>query len=100
MQNPIQYVASVLGDFLNGVMQVFISFLNAVIEALPNPDPFPTMIQNMDLSTAGNMGFAFYWIDAFCGVDTCVTILAGWAALMVASSIFALVYVAVKGLKS
>lgn len=94
--DALQYVATSLGDLVNGVMQTIVSFLNVVIEAIPNPDPFPQIIQNMDASTAGNMGFAFYWLDAFFGVNTCVSILAAWAGMMVASVVFAAVYMAIK----
>lgn len=96
MGDFLGYVAEKLGDAVNGVVQVIVSFLNVVIEALPNPDPFPEIIQGMDVSDASGLGFGFYWIDAFFGVDTCTGLIAAWCGLMIASAIFAAVYYAVK----
>lgn len=92
-------IAIALGDAVNGVLQVITDFINLIIEVVPNPDPFPEIIENLPESTTANMGFAWYWIDTFCGVQTCTTILAAWAALMVAGAVFTVVYWVVKAIK-
>lgn len=92
-------VATALGDALNGVLQVITDFLNLIISVLPNPDPFAGLIEQMEPETAADMGFAFYWLDAFIGVDAATGILAAWAAVMVASAGFAVVYWVVKAVK-
>lgn len=93
------YIAQALGDALNGVLQVMVDFINVVIEHVPNPDPFPEIIENLPDSSAADMGFAFYWADAFFGVDVSVGILTAWVGLMVASAVFAFIYWVVKAIK-
>ena len=80
-------VAQALGDAVNGVLQVITDFINLIIDVVPNPDPFPEIIENLPESATANMGFAWYWIDTFCGVQVCTNILAAWAALMIARTV-------------
>lgn len=98
MAELFDYVVEKLGDVINGVIQAVISFLNVVIDTIPNPDPFPVIIQNLDVSTAGNLGFGFYWLDTFVGIDTTMLIITAWVGLMVASAVFAAVYTVTKNL--
>lgn len=93
------YVANALGDAVNGILQVITDFINLVISVVPNPDPFPQMIENMPDETALDMGMVWYWLDAFAGVDTSTAILAAWAGVMVLSGVFAVIYWVVKAIK-
>lgn len=93
------WVADRLGDAVNGILQVVTDFLNLVIEVLPNPDPFPALIEQLPDSTASDMGFAWYWLDAFCGVEVSTTIIGIWVGLMIAGAAFAAVYWVVKAIK-
>lgn len=99
MDDFLGYVATALGQALNGVLQVITDFVNLVIEMLPNPDPFPEIIENLPDSTTADMGFAFYWADSFFGIDVCTTIISAWVAMMIASAVFAFVYWVVKAIK-
>lgn len=92
-------VFQVLGDAVNGVLQVIADFINLIIDVLPNPDPFPDIIENMSVSTTADIGFAYYWLDAFVGVDYSTGLIIAWVTLMVASSVFAVVYWVIKAIK-
>lgn len=92
-------VFQVLGDAINGVLQVIADFINLIIEVIPNPDPFPEMIDEMSVSTTADIGFAHYWINSFIGVDYATGVIIAWAALMVASCVFAVIYWVVKAIK-
>lgn len=95
----ITTVVSALGDAVNGVLQVITDFLNLVISVLPNPDPFPELIEGMPDSAAADMGFVRYWLDAFIGIDYATGVLMAWSAVMVAGAVFAVVYWVVKAIK-
>lgn len=92
-------VVQFLGDAVNGVLQVIADFINLIISIIPNPDPFPEMIDNLGGSTAADLGFARYWLDAFIGIDAAVIMLSAWAAVMVAGAVFAVIYWVVKAIK-
>lgn len=99
MDDFIGYVANALGNAVNGILQVITDFINLVISVVPNPDPFPEMIESMPDSAALDMGFVWYWLDAFAGVDVCTGILAAWAGVMVLSGVFAVIYWVIKAIK-
>lgn len=92
-------VAQALGAAVNGVLQVITDFINLIINVVPNPDPFPEMIDNLPEQSAVDMGFVWYWLDAAVGVETTSTILGVWAALMIGASVFAVIYWVVKAVK-
>lgn len=92
-------VAQVLGDAVNGVLQVIADFINLIIEIVPNPDPFPELIANLNGTTAANMSFGWYWLDAFVGVEFGSMVIGIWGTLMIASSVFAVIYWVVKAIK-
>lgn len=93
------YVVQALGSAVNGVLQVIADFINLIISVLPNPDPFPAIVEELDVSNVGGVGMAHYWLDAFVGVDFAVGVIGAWATLMVASSVFAVVYWVIKSIK-
>lgn len=97
--DPLQTVVQVLGSAVGGVLQVLADFINLIIEILPNPDPFPQMIEDMSVDTAANLGFARYWLDAFAGIEATSMMLGIWATLMIASAVFAVIYWVVKAIK-
>lgn len=93
------WVAEKLGEAVNGILQVITDFLNLIIDVLPNPDPFPELIENMPDSAAFDMGFGWYWLDAFCGIETSTMIIGVWVGVMIAGAAFAAVYWVVKAIK-
>lgn len=92
-------IAQVLGDAVNGVLQVVADFLNLVISIVPNPDPFPEIIEGMSADTGADMGFAVYWLNNAVDVNAVSALIAAWAGLMVASCVFAVIYWVVKSIK-
>lgn len=93
------YVVQALGSAVNGVLQVITDFINLIIGILPNPDPFPAIIEGLDVGNVSGAGMAYYWLDAAVGVEFAVGVIGSWAALMVASSVFAVVYWVIKSVK-
>lgn len=92
-------VFEILGDALYGFVQVIIGLLNTLINVLPNPDPFPRLIDGLSADTAADLGFATYWLDAFIPIDWAVAALTIWASFMAASIAFCVVYWIVKTIK-
>lgn len=92
MDNPIMYVFNLLGAAINGILQVFTDFLNLIIEVIPNPDPFPEIIENLPEEVVLDSGFWLYWIDAFVGLTEANLLIIDFIALWVASLVFALVF--------
>lgn len=90
--NPVQYVFSMLGAAINGLLQVFTDFLNLVIEIVPNPDPFPEMIQNLPSEVTLDAGLYLFWIDAFVGINEANTVIVTFITLWVVSLVFALIF--------
>lgn len=86
------FVFEVLGSAFNGALQVFTDFLNLVIDVIPNPDPFPAIIEAMDADVAVDKGFVLYWIDQYIGVNDMQMMLTTFSVLAVASLGFAIVY--------
>lgn len=90
--NPVMYVFNLLGAAINGILQVFTDFLNLVIEMVPNPDPFPEIINSLPEDVVLDSGFYLYWIDAFVGISEANLVIVNFVALWVASLVFALVF--------
>lgn len=45
---------------------------------LPNPDPFPEMLDNIENNPASELDFAMYWIGNFVDINTIIFILELW----------------------
>lgn len=88
----LDFLFTVIGSAINGVMQVFTDFMNLVIDTLPNPDPFPEIIAGMDDATVIDKGFVLYWLDQFIGVSNAEMLLTTLTVLWIASLAFAVVY--------
>lgn len=97
--DALGYVFSAIGSAIGGVLQVLVDFLNLIIEVLPNPDPFPALVESVAVEPSGFTATAFYWLDCFVGVDFGVGVITAWATLMVGSVVFAAVYWVVKTIK-
>lgn len=93
------YVFDMIGAAVNGAMQVFTDFLNLVIEVVPNPDPFPEIIQNMPDEVVLDKGLYLYWLDAIVGVEQATIFLNMFITLWVASLAFALIFKVVSFIK-
>lgn len=96
MENPITYVFSVLGDALNGLFQVVVDFFNLLVSVIPNPDPFPEMINNMPDGALYDFGFAAYWLDVFIGIEFMRNGLTVFFAMLIAALVFTFVFSTLK----
>lgn len=85
-------VFEMLGAALNGAIQVFTDFINLIIVTVPNPDPFPQVIEEMPVDLVIDMGYVWYWIDCFVGIDGAIQILDLFVVLWLASLTFAVIY--------
>lgn len=97
--DTLNYIFTVIGDAINGVLQVLVDFVNVIIEVVPNPDPFQEMIDNMPDSVAIDWGFALYWIDSFIGVEEAGIAIMTYLSLLAMTAIFAFLYFMIKVIK-
>ena len=93
-------VAHSIGDALNGVFQVVCDFLNLLASILPNPDPFPAMIENVQPAESWSVwGFAAYWLDQAVSVQFLRDGLTVWIGVMIVGMTFAIIYWGIKAVK-
>lgn len=67
------------------VGQIFLSILatvsnsiTALLSLLPNPDPFPQILDGMTVTSSDAMAVAYYWLDKFFIADAVITVLGLW----------------------
>lgn len=80
------------------VSAIFIQILTVVSDAitslvgmLPNPDPFPEIINDLEIDTSDNATIAFYWLNQFVDIPLITNVLAayftmfaiGWIIMMI-----------------
>lgn len=92
-------VFQVLGNAVNGLLQVIADFVQLLADTLPNPDPFPQIVEELPVDALAGQYWAWHWVDVFVGVDYATGVIGAWAGLMVASVMFAVVYWVVKAVK-
>lgn len=95
----LQYFAEAVGNALNGVFQAICDFLSLLSTIIPNPDPFPGMIENADTASLVDFGFAAYWLDQVVGIDFMRDALTIFYLMMAAGLTFAVIYWGIKGLR-
>lgn len=88
-----------LGNAVNGVLQVIADFINLIISIVPNPDPFPGIVEGLEVSDADWLGYVGYWLDAAIDITFASGVLSSWIALMIASSVFAVIFWVIKAIK-
>lgn len=88
-----------LGDILGGIFQVICDFLNLLASIIPNPDPFPQLIEQTPDDVLLPFGFATYWLDAAIGLDYIDQVVTLWISMMIIGLTFAIVYWGIKVLK-
>lgn len=87
-----------LGDLLGGGLQVIADFINVIIGVLPNPDPFPAMIEEMAWVQGDVWSVSFFWLDSAISIDFFVSVMLVYTGLLISSAVFALVWALIKGL--
>lgn len=67
------------------VLNAFLDILGAISEMigsllgmLPNPDPFPQILEQLELAGTDSVYVAYYWLDQFFIGDVVVTCLGLW----------------------
>lgn len=97
--NPIEIAGQRLGDAINGIFQVVIDFLNLLADILPNPDPFPGMIEQIPDGQLYDFGFAAYWLDVIISIDFLWSAITVFYIAMAAGMAFAVAYWGIKAIK-
>lgn len=74
LDNIVQFIQQ---GFLD-VLTTIVSMISALIGVLPNPDPFPAMLDDME--RGGNEAFtvAVYWLGQFVDIPGCVVAIETW----------------------
>lgn len=69
----------------NAIAQIFLQILRVVSDSisallgmLPNPDPFPTILDSLSLDSGNSLVVAYYWLDQFFMADVIVTMIGLW----------------------
>lgn len=72
-------------DFLVQLLSVILDALTNVIGTLvgllPNPDPFPEILDELTIQSNDAVVVAYYWLDSFFIADAVITSLTAWIAL-------------------
>lgn len=70
-------------NFFAGVSQAFTDSIRALYDLIPNPDPFPKIIQSMNESTNLDVvGAVTFWLDTAYDIAFIQEMFAYWAEMM------------------
>lgn len=78
--------------FINAVAD----FVSAIANYVPNPDPFPELIENMVIDDGSIGAQAFYFINQFVDVGTIVGIFLAWFPMFALAWVFQLMWTLMK----
>ena len=67
-----------IGEIFLSILQVVSDSITALLSILPNPDPFPDILENLELETSNAGVVAYYWLNQFVDVPGVTYILATW----------------------
>lgn len=72
-----------IGSIFLEILTVVSDSITALLSLLPNPDPFPEMMESFETmiieeSYPDMFPIAYYWLDSFFIADAVLTCLAGW----------------------
>lgn len=60
------------------ILTVISNSITELLSILPNPDPFPVIIENLELSGTEPVAVAYYWLDQIFYADAVVSVLGTW----------------------
>lgn len=70
---------------MNEIQELFIFILTVISDAitslvslLPNPDPFPEIIESMSITPNDAVATAWFWIDQFFVADMVLSVFGAW----------------------
>lgn len=87
-QSVAVLVEMAIVSFINAIAD----FVNAVANAVPNPDPFPAVIENLVIDDGSIGAQAFFFINQFVDIGTIVGIFAAWFPMFAMAWIFQLLW--------
>lgn len=67
-----------VGSIFLSILATVSDSITALLSMLPNPDPFPEILDNMTLTGTESVSVAYYWLDQFFIADAVVTVLGLW----------------------
>ena len=67
-----------IGQIFLDILTVVSDSITELLGMLPNPDPFPEILEDMDLSSDDAGVQAYFWLNQFVDIPAVVAILAAW----------------------
>lgn len=67
-----------IGEIFLSIMETVSNSITALLSILPNPDPFPEILDDLSLTGNEAISIAYYWLDQFFIADAVVTVLGLW----------------------
>lgn len=67
-----------IGEIFLSILEVVSNAITTLVGMLPNPDPFPAIIQQLNIDTSDQATFAFYWLNNFVDLPMITGILAAY----------------------
>lgn len=67
-----------IGEIFLSILETVSNSITALLSLLPNPDPFPEILDDLTLTGNDAMSVAYYWLDQFFIADAVVTVLGLW----------------------
>lgn len=81
-------VEMIIVGFINAIAD----FVNAIANAVPNPDPFPPVIENLVIDDGSIGAQAFFFLNQFVDIGTIVGIIAAWFPMFAMAWVFQLLW--------
>lgn len=66
------------GDIFLSILQVVSDAVTQLVSLLPNPDPFPEIINSIDFDAAGSGLMAIWWADQFIDMEFITQLTLSW----------------------
>ena len=67
-----------IGEIFLSILEVISDVITSFLSLLPNPDPFPDILDGLTLNGNDAVSIAYYWLDQFFYADAVVTTLGLW----------------------
>lgn len=67
-----------IGSLFIQVLAVISDTISSLLGFLPNPDPFPEILDGLQISASDSFAVAYYWLDQFIIADAVITCIGTW----------------------
>lgn len=67
-----------IGAIFLDILGTVSDFITTLLGILPNPDPFPQILDELQLTSSDSLTIAYYWLDQFVIADAVITMLGLW----------------------